>query len=193
MEVWASLASSGMANAINGLSEMIGQEIITSSLRTRTVAVHDAADVLSGAETIVTAVHLSISGGAHGHMVLVYPPEVSFALVDLVMGQEPGTTKELDEMEFSVLGEVGNIMGALFLNHVADYTGLELKPSPPEVMTDMVGAIIDAALADLLLYSDEIVVVTACFGTEGQQIDGNFLVLPSPEVIDSIARTHGSA
>ena len=49
-------------------------------------------------------------------------------------------------------------------------------------MTDMAGAILDVAVADILEGSDDALVVDACFGTEDRQLGGTFLVLPSPEL-----------
>ena len=99
------------------------------------------------------------------------------------MGQPPGTTTDLDEMEESAMGEVGNIMGSFFLNALSDATGLMLQPSPPAVMMDMAGAILDVALADILGDSDDALVVETSFSTEDRQIEGTLLVMPSPDLL----------
>ena len=62
-----------------------------------------------------------------------------------------------------------------------------LMPSPPAVITDMVGSILDVALADILQESDDALVVEAIFSTEGQEITGNFLVLPNPEFLKQLS------
>ena len=71
-------------------------------------------------------------------------------LIDLQIGLVPGSTRNLGEMELSVMGEMGNITGSFFLNALADATNLTLAPSPPAVMVDMAGAILDIALAEIM-------------------------------------------
>ena len=119
-------------------------------------------------------------------MVLVYPPEIAFEMVDLAMGDEPGTTTDLGEMETSVLAEIGNVMAASFLRTIADSTGLDLRISPPAVMLDMAGAILDACIADIMSHSDEAILVETVFGSVDHQITGTFLVLPSPALIRGV-------
>ena len=120
----------------------------------------------------------SASAGS-GHMIIVYPPRTAYDLIDMLMDNPPGSTQELGEMEQSVLGEVGNVMGSQFLNTLSNYTGLDLRVTPPAVMMDMAGAILDAALAELMSDGDDALVMDTTFGTEDRQVHGKFLVMPS--------------
>ena len=65
---------------------------------------------------------------------------------------------------------------------MADATSLDLRVSPPVVMMDMAGAILDPILAEALMEADDALVVDTTFGTKDRQINGSFLVLPSPEL-----------
>lgn len=177
------LVGAGSINAISGLSQMIGQEINVSSFSARVVPINETPDLVGGWERLTLGVYLAVSGSATGHIFMIYDPVTAMALADILMGQEPGTTKNLDEMEESALGEVGNIMGSFFLNALADATGLELQPSPPAVMMDMAGAILNVALADIIQESDTALVVETSFNTEDQQISGTLLVMPSPDLL----------
>src|SRR4030043_2463757 len=130
----------GVNNAIAGLSQMAGRDIKVVDMNIMKVPVKDIPDLFGGHEALIIAIYLEIFGKANGHMVVVYKPEVAFDLVDLLRDQPTGSTKELNDMEMSTLGEVGNIMGSFFLNYISDTTGQRLKPSPPAVMMDMAGA-----------------------------------------------------
>ena len=121
-------------------------------------------------------------------MALVYSPEIAFKLVDMAMGDPPGTCTSLDEMEASVLGEIGNVMGAYFLRTLVDYSGMDLRISPPAVMMDMAGAVLDGVIATVMLQCDDAVVVDAEFGNEDNRIGGAFLVMPSPELIAGLSQ-----
>jgi len=183
----ARLVLLGSQNAILGLSEMVDQEIKMTAVSARQIPVDEVPDLFGGREQVAVAVYLAVTGATDGHMFLVYPPKTAMSLVDLLMGQEPGTTVEITEMEASALGEMGNIMGSFYLNALSDLSGLVLMPSPPAVIMDMAGAILDVALADILTESEEVLVVEAVFATEDQKINGNFLVLPSPDFLKQLS------
>jgi chemotaxis protein CheC len=171
----------GVNNAVIGLSQMAGQEIKIVTLNVKKVLVKDITAMFGGPEALIIAIYLEISGNSNGHMVVVYEPKIAFDLVDMLMGQPSGTTKEMGDMERSTLGEMGNIMGSFFLNYISDTTGNRFQPSPPAVMMDMAGAILDAALANVLAFSESTYIVETVFGTNDRQVSGTFLVIPDPE------------
>jgi len=172
----------GINNAVIGLSQMAGQDIKIVSMNVKKVLVKDIPGLFGGPEALIIAVYLEISGQSNGHMVVVYEPKVAFDLVDLLLGQPYGSTTELCDMERSTLGEMGNIMGSFFLNFISDTTGNRFQPSPPAVMMDMAGAVLDSALASVLAYSDDTYIVETVFGTNDRQVSGTFLVIPDPEL-----------
>ena len=183
LEACGGLVGKGSVNAISGLSQMLGQEIKVHSLDPRRVPLQDLAGIVGGQDTVIVGVYLAVSGSGTGHMFLMFQPKTAMELIDLMMGEPPGTTQQLDDMEESVMGEIGNIMGSFFLTALADAAGLTLTPSPPAVMMDMAGAIFDVALASILEGSDDALVVETKFGTEDLEMDGTLLVLPSPELL----------
>lgn len=181
-ELWKALMTQGVTNAVSGLSQMCDTPIKVYSIDAKRIPVTDIPDLLGGPEAMAAGVYLQMSGAGSGHIVIVCDPESAFDLIDMLMGEPQGTTSEFDEMEQSVLGELGNVMGSQFLNTLADATGLDLRVSPPAVMMDMAASILDATLADLLSRTDEILILDTTFGTEDRKINGKFLALPNPEL-----------
>lgn len=191
IDTWTEIITRGVTNAISGLSGMMGQEVVLTSMNARQIAVKDAADLVGGPEVTTAAIYLSISGAASGHMLIIYHPQTAFELIDMLLEQPQGTTQELGEMEESVLGEIGNVFGSFFLNALADATDLDLRVSPPTVMLDMAGAILDAVLAEVMLEMDEALVLETVFGTRDRQINGSFLCLPSLGLQSALAERWG--
>lgn len=181
---WTELVGKGTLHAVAGLSEMVGKEIRITALDLKAIPTAQAADMVGGAENEVVVIYLGISGGATGHIMLVYPKDVAFGLVDLLMGYDIGDTRELGEMEASALAEMGNITGTFFLNSLGDNTGMVLMPSPPVVMIDMAGAILDVAISDIMRDRDELFAMETVFSTTEHDINGTLLVLPTAEFLD---------
>jgi chemotaxis protein CheC len=183
---WAELVSVGTSNAMSGLSQMIGQDIQVSSFTLRRVPVASIPELVGGPEVMAVGIYLTVSGSANGHLMLMYEPKIACAFVDLIMGSPPQTTETLGEMERSALAEMGNVIGAFFLSALADATGLTLRPSPPVVMTDMAGALLDIVSADILLTQDETYLAETTFAAEDREISGVFFVMPSEELRDAL-------
>jgi len=179
MRLWGSLALKGIDNAMTGLATMVNREIRMSSLSLKQVPASEAPNLVGGADKMVIGIYLAFEGDATGHLMLVHQPDVALSIIDMLLGNAPGTTRDLNEMEQSALGEMGNIIGSSFLNAIADALDLSLRPSPPEVILDMAGAILDVAFAEILQHSDDVIVAETSFGTSDRQARGTFLVIPS--------------
>jgi chemotaxis protein CheC len=188
---WVRLAERGMIEAIGGLAGLLGIEFTMRQGQSHVMAIDDVPLLFGGPETLVTAVYLTIIGEAEGHIILIYEPQVAFKLVDIAMGEPHGTTTDLGEMGESVLGEIGNVMGAHFLRTLSDDAGLDVQVSPPVVVTDMVGSVLDGALADLMIQDDHAVIVDMGFGTTTEDVSGRFIVLPNQEIINQLKRASG--
>ena len=194
--IWTWLVGKGIANALSGLSQMVGQKFSATSLDIRQLPAKDAGMLLGGPENLVVGICQEIRGDATGYLLLIHDPKIAFELVDMQMGLPRGSTQGLEEIERSTLEEIGNITGSFFLNALADSTGLNLMPSPPVVMIDMVGAILDITLTSIMQKQDDVLAIKITFGTVCRQIQGMFLVMPTLDFLTVLLKhstTSGNA
>ena len=182
---WTKLASIGSTCAISGLSQMVNKEFTVTAMNIEEVSMRNAAGLIGKADDMVVGVYLLFSGNANGHILLTFQPDTAYELVDMAMNATPGISNSLGEVERSVLGEMGNIVGSFFLNGVADCVGLRMIPSPPAVVEDMAGALIGSVLAEAFLEAESWFVIKVLFGSESKAIEGRFMVLPSFEAKSS--------
>lgn len=192
MAIWTWLVSKGIASALAGLSQMVGQELNVTSLDLKHVPAKEATNLLGGPENLVIGIYLTVHGDAAGHLMLIHEPKIAFELIDMQMGLVSGSTRSLDEMERSVMAEMGNITGSFFLNALADATNLSLIPSPPAVLIDMAGAILGIALTEIMQEQDDIIVVKTAFGTTDREVNGTFLVMPTMSFLKTILEHSGA-
>jgi len=110
---------------------------------------------------------------------------VAFGLIDMLVGNAPGTTQEIGEMEASALCEVGNVVGSYFLNAIADDTGVRLLPSPPQVQMDAAESIINVALEDVLgaQSGKRIFAIQMVFDSADERLGGTLMILPSADFL----------
>lgn len=180
---WAELVREGIEKAVAGLSDMVGREVAVTSFDPRQGDAGYVHALLGGPEQLIVGVYVGVRGAAPGTLLLAFPQQVGYELIDMLMGQPAGATTGLDEMGESVLGEMGNLMGAFFLSLLGDSTNGQLLPTPPVIVNDMAGSVVDAALAQMMLEMDDILTAATSFGTPDHQIHGVFLVLPSEQLM----------
>jgi chemotaxis protein CheC len=163
----------------HSFSEFVGQSIEIECPSVK-IGQLDSGYLDQDLEKAVVAACLAISGGLGGLMTLIFPFDSSCHLVDLLMGNELGTTDTLDEMGRSAIAEVGNIVGSSFLNALADEAGMKISISPPATTEDMAGAVMGSLYAEALARGDYAVIALAAFKEETGVIQGDILILPDP-------------
>lgn len=162
------------------LSEMTCKPMFLQSPQIDIVSLGSLIDIAGGAESDAISVCLIFSGEILGNILLVFPGKSAFKLIGLVMQEEVDDSAGLDEMGLSVLGEVGNLVSAYFLSTLSDYTGLDLRPSSPMVVQDMVGAIVSSAMLMLERSPEEVLYIETEISDESDKIEG-FLMLFTDE------------
>jgi chemotaxis protein CheC len=189
--VWTGLVSKGISNALHGLSEMVGHQIVVTSLDLKWLPAKNASGMLGGPEAFGVGIYLGIEGDATGHLLLMHDVNIAFKLIDIQLGLPLGTTNQIGEMERSVLGEMGNITGSFFLNALADSGNMILMPSPPAVIADLASAIMNIPLAFLMEKQDDALVVKATFSANNQPLDGTFIVMPTMDFMLTVLSRQG--
>jgi chemotaxis protein CheC len=193
IQVWEDLMKKGITNSIKGLSRMVGREFQINTINIRRVPAKEMPYLLGGPEHLVIGVYITFSGASHGHILLAHQPEFAYKVLDMLMGNPLGTIDSLDEMSQSALGEMGNITGTFFLNAVADSLGVFLNPSPPIVLLDMSGAILDIALAEILAERDDVFIAETSFGVTDRTVEGTFLIMPNASFMELPLMPSGSS
>jgi chemotaxis protein CheC len=166
------LANIGSGTASTALSAMLGRSVDISVPTAAALPFAEAVDAVGPAERLVTGVVIGVKGDMAA-TVLLLMGEGDAATLCGMLGVDPA-----DEMAASALGEIGNIVGASYINALGSMTGLDMEPEPPQSATDMLAAIVATVLAgradgDLALVLDSDLTV------EGEDCSISFLLVPS--------------
>jgi chemotaxis protein CheC len=192
-EVWSQLITGPHAEELlravmervaRSLSDMIGQ-IVTNSLPVvKTIPISEVVARAGAPEAEIVGIYLNIEHGLRGRVILILPFNFALNLVDLVMDAPRGMTTRLGLEERSALAEVGNLMLSYFLNSVVELTGRVdvLQPSPPSVVVDMLGAILNLCVTSAAAVSDDLLVIETMFKDLVRTVQFRFWVLPDPTI-----------
>jgi chemotaxis protein CheC len=176
------MAELAAARTASGLSTMLGRPIRMAVPRLELVPIAQVADYVGGPEQEAVGIYLAISGDLAGHIMLILPLSDAMRLTDMLMEVPEGTTASLGPIERSALAEVGNVSASLFMSAIANASGLSAWPSPPAVMIDMVGAILDVILIGCGAVSDEILLLQTQFEGPDRSIEIYFWLVPGATI-----------
>jgi len=180
------LAKERLINAAEGFSGMLGVKMTVDNPRADLISITDIPFVMGGPENDAVGIYLQISGELQGHILLLIPYNKAIEMVDLLLDEPIGTTQKLGSLERSALAEVGNLTGTFFINAISNQTGFSSRPSPPVVIVDMVGAILDIITALAGAMGDDVLMFHATFMIGDRQMNTDFWVLPDADTLNKL-------
>ncbi len=168
------LANIGSGTAGTALSSLLGRPVDVSVPRALALPLADAVESAGDPESPATGVVLPLQGDLEGTVVLMFDEKDAATLCSL-LDVEPDS-----EVGRSALGEIGNILGTSYIQALGQMTGLTLEPTPPQVVVDMLGAMVATVLATTAETADVALVLDSDLAVEGAPCSLSFMLLPEP-------------
>ncbi|MFH1783763.1 MAG: chemotaxis protein CheC [bacterium] len=181
----------GAGNAATALSQLLGRRVEMSVPKIYIVPVEKVTALMGEPEKLVVGVYLRILGDVLGSLLLSFPRDSAFALIDVLMGRKVGSTKILSDMDRSALKETGNIVAGAYLNALASLTRQNLVPCTPNLAFDMMGAIVDYILISISQKVENVIVLEVEFIESQTKVKGFFFILPDVDSLKIILETIG--
>lgn len=177
----ASVLQDALAHAGSQLSLLVEREIAFHGSRPEYARLEDLPLHIEGSfERPVTAIYLAFSGGLDGHVVLSFTPDAAAYLArTILMSDDDLDSPTMRYLADSMLGELGNVAVAAFLNAVADAVGISVYPTPPCVVHDMLGAVLDSVITEVAMEQSYGLLLRTLFVIDGDPFGGDLILLPS--------------
>lgn len=177
------LANIGSGQAAAALSTMLGHPVDISVPTAAAMPLVDAVAAAGDPEASRFGILVPIVGEFDAAVVLLVPERDAQQLCD-VFGLQSGS-----EDGASFLGEIGNILGTSYINVLAQMAGMDMEPAPPQVVHDLLGAIVASVLLARGEDADMALVLDSTLQVEGKPCELSFLLIPgSGGVHDLLAR-----
>lgn len=181
------LANISSGTAATSLSQLLGRQVDLNVPKAFALPLADAVDAAGDPAQDVTGIMLNVEGDVAGAVLLLVPPSGAATLCTL-LGVEAGT-----EVGDSALGEIGNILGAAYLNALSAMTGLSMLPGTPQVITDLLGAILASVLAGATGHGEIALVLDSELDITGEPCAISFLLLPEAGGVNDLLAPLGLA
>jgi chemotaxis protein CheC len=167
------LANIGSGNAGTALGSMLGKSVDISVPTAAALPLAEAVAIAGEPDAMRYGVVVPIVGDFEAIVVLLFPEEDARKLCG-IYGIDPSTADG-----FSMLGEVGNILGTNYINVLAQMVGMQLEPAPPQVVADMLASILSTVLIGRGDEVDEALILDSNLLVEEEECSLSFLLLPN--------------
>jgi chemotaxis protein CheC len=166
------VANIGSSTAATSLSSLIGRPVAVSTPTALAMPIAAAIEHAGPGEMVVTTVATAVTGDLNALVILVMRPSTVNVACRL-LGVEPNS-----DVGRSALAELGNILSASYLGGLSTLTGLILETSPPEVVSDMLAAVLTSAL--LMDFDDEqVILLESTLSVAGDECSPTFMFVPA--------------
>jgi chemotaxis protein CheC len=172
------LLFTALQNAASGLAKMMGRPVSIDTPRAELVPISQIGARVGGPDAEMVGIYLLMIDELPGQAILMMSLNEALRLVDLITGAAPGTSVTLGDIERSALAEAGNVTVSFFLNALGALAGTAARPSPPAVIVDMLGAILDVIASSAAAVSDNLLIVETTFNYPEGALQAHFWVLP---------------
>lgn len=177
----------GIGNATTSLSQMVNKKVEISLPDLKLVPIFKVPIIVKNATPVVGIIQ-QLKGDSSGFLVLLLSKDSAKLLIKLVLGQAENNTT-FNEMEQSVLKELGNIMNGTYISSLSNFLGIGLGLLPPNQVYDMSDAIINQIVGMMSMDVEDVLFMRTEFTVNSEKIDGRILIFTDS---DSLTRILGA-
>ena len=191
LDVMKEISSIGTSHAATALSKILQREIRISIPEINILGYEETVDRLGYIEELVTATLVRMSNEIDGLMLFVFKMDLANAVLGKLIGMEYQSFEELDELAYSALEEVGNIIICSYVNAFTQLVGVQIDLSVPSSTVNMLGGVLTVPMAEYGYVTDKLMYINAEFIVDGEKLSDGLLMLPDIESLNRILEKLG--
>lgn len=188
LDVIKELANIGGGNAATAISQLVGKFINMSVPTIEILDYNEVYGKIMNEDQPVVAVSMRMMGTGSGNFLFVCTEENAEKLVKMML---PPDFPLDEEMEYSALSELVNIVVTSYLNALSRMLDINLISSVPAITVDMFGAILSYAYMESEQYDDQVMIIKNEFLYDGAKVDSALYFIPRPGVLASLFKIIG--
>ena len=191
IDILKEIGSIGVGNAATALSSMMNAKVNMSLPKVEILDFNEALVNVGDPEEVVAAILVEMSGELGGIMLFILTKEFSDEILLRMLGKTKEDFFELEEIDSSVLMEIGNIVISSYITAMASLVNMSVELSVPQLAVNMLGGIMSVPIAMMGQHSDRIMMITGKFKIDGKALNSNMLLLPDVESLNVLMKKLG--
>lgn len=177
LDVLAELGNIGSGNAATALASMMNTTVEIAIPNITLVDYEEVASLLGGSDATAIGISLDITGDISGMILHVLHTDFADKLVNTFYPAHISTLNDIQEMDMSVISEMGNITSAAYVNALAKLTGLFINISPPDSQRDTIRQILDDSAAAMPEMSRQVLFIDEKLIIGGSKINCGLILM----------------
>jgi chemotaxis protein CheC len=190
-DILKELGNIGTGNAVSSLSQMMNYPFEIETPTLKIIKYKEITRILTGAEALQTGIMVEVFGELRGVFLFLLDEPFTVAVLNTILGEKKRELMNLDEIDKSLICELGNIMCGSYIRALSQLLEIEIDVDVPDMCIDMGGAILNIPLSHFLRISDDILLIENVFHMDGQSFMGHILFLPEMESLKAIFQKLG--
>ena len=191
LDVMKEISSIGTSHAATALSKLLQKEIRISIPEVSILGYEETVNKMGSIEELVTATLVRMSNEVNGLMLFVFKLDLANAILEKLIGKRYDSFEELDELAYSALEEIGNIIICSYVNAFTQLVGVEIDLSVPSSTVNMLGGVLTVPIAEYGYVTDKLMYINAEFIMDGDKLSDGLLMPPDIESLNSILEKLG--
>lgn len=131
LDVMKEISSIGTSHAATALSKLLQKEIRITIPEVNILGYEDTINKIGYIEELVTATLVRMSNEVNGLMLFIFKLDLANAVLEKLIGRRYEDFQELDELAYSALEEIGNIIICSYVNAFTQLVKVEIDLSVP--------------------------------------------------------------
>jgi len=191
LDVMKEISSIGTSHAATALSKLLQKEVRITIPEISILSYEETVDRIGHMEELVAATLVQMKNEVEGLMLFIFKMDLANAVLGKLLERHYQSFEELDEMDFSALEEIGNIVICSYVNAFTQLVGVEIDLSVPSSTINMLGGILTVPIAEYGYETDKLMYINAEFIMDGEKLSDGLLMLPDIKSLNSILEKLG--
>ena len=186
LDVMKEISSIGTSHAATSLSKLLQKEVRISIPEVSVLSYEETVDRMGNIEELVAATLVQMSNEVNGLMLFVFKLDMANVVLEKLIGRKYESFEEMDELDYSALEEVGNIIICSYVNAFAQLVDVGIDLSVPSSTVNMLGGVLTVPIAEYGYETDKLMYINAEFIMDGTKLSDGLLMLSDIESLNNI-------
>lgn len=191
LDVMKEISSIGTSHAATSLSKLLQKEVRITIPEVNILSYDETVDKIGHIEELVAATLVQMSNEVNGLMLFIFKMDLANAVLGKLLSRHYTSFEEMDEMDYSALEEIGNIIICSYVNAFTQLVGVEIDLSVPSSTINMLGGILTVPIAEYGYETDKLMYINAEFIMDGEKLTDGLLMLPDIASLNRILEKLG--
>lgn len=186
LDVMREIGNIGAGNACTALSGLIGTTIDMSVPKVQLLGIDSTSEYLGGGDTEVLGIRIDVKADLTGMMYHIVNKRFAERVINTFYAKKLDSIGSIDEMDMSVISEMGNITSGAYANALATLSGYVVDIGTPAPNGGTIAEILRVPIETFGEVGDKILVVDEQFIIDSERLTSNMILVLEKDSLNKL-------